>query len=427
MTEPSFDHPDYARTAALLTREAVRDTLVEMVDIASPTGREAAFAQYLVERMGRAGCRAYLQDVSPGRPNAIAVLGGDGRGENLLFTGHMDTSYDGDEDYLHGEGFKAKGIVRGDWIWGLGANNMKSGLASAVVAIEALQRAGVRLAGDVLLGGVVGETEKAPIEEFRSESQAGYGVGTRYMVTHGVTADYAVLCEPTTLQVCTANMGVSWFRITLGGTMAHSAWSAKPGVVNAIAEMALLQPKIAAWAEQYSATHEYLGERPNVTVAAIRGGMPWRLSRNPWECSLYLDVRTVPGTTTEHIRRGLRGVLRAFAEERGCTEPVLDCYVSDPATDIGDTPKITQVMRAAHRQITGSDSPGTIRRPGADSTHLNRYDIPTLCYGPGGRSHPDSKGKQMHAVGEHVNIDDLLTAAKVYLAAAFAVAGRPIG
>ncbi len=427
MTRPSFDHPDYARTAALLTREAVRDTLVEMVDIASPTGREAEFARYLVERMRASGCRAYLQDVSPGRPNAIAVMSGEGSGESLLFTGHMDTSYDGDEEYLHAEGFKAKAIVRGDWIWGLGANNMKSGLASAVVAIEAMQRAGVRLAGDVLLGGVVGETEKAPVEEFQSEAQAGYGVGTRYMVTHGVTADHAVLCEPTTLQVCTANMGVSWFRITLGGTMAHSAWSARPGVVNAIAEMALLQPKIAAWAEQYSARHVYMGERPNVTVAAIRGGMPWRLSRNPWECSLYLDVRTVPGTTTEQIRRSLRGVLRTFAQERGCAEPVLDCYVSDPATDIGDAARITQVMRAAHQQVTGTDSPGLIRRPGADSTHLNRYDIPTLCYGPGGRSYPDSSGRQMHAVGEHVNIDDLLTAARVYLAAAFAVCGRASG
>jgi acetylornithine deacetylase/succinyl-diaminopimelate desuccinylase-like protein len=33
----------------------------------------------------------------------------------------------------------------------------------------------------------------------------------------------------------------------------------------------------------------------------------------------------------------------------------------------------------------------------------------------------------MHAVGEHVSIDDLLTAAKVYLAAIFAVCSRPPG
>ncbi len=420
-------HPDHARAAALLTREAVRDALVEMVDIASPTGREGDFARYLVERMRRVGCRAWLQDVSPGRPNAIAVLPGTGDGGSLLFTGHMDTSYDGDEDYLQGEGFRAKAVVRDGWIWGLGANNMKSGLASAAVAIEAVARAGLRLPGDVLLGGVVGETEKAPIEEFQSDAQSGYGIGTRYMVTHGVSADCAVLCEPTHLQVCTANMGVSWFRITLGGTVAHSAWSARPGVVNAIDQMHRLQARIAQWSEAYTAAHEYMGERPNVTVAAIRGGMPWRLSRNPFECSLYLDVRTVPGTTTESVRRSLRTALRAFAAEHGCEEPVLDCYVSDPPTDIGMDAPIAKVMSEAHQWVTGEAAVGSIRRPGADATHLNRYDVPTLCYGPGGRSHPDSRGRQMHAVGEHVSIDDLLTAAKVYLAAIFAVCSRPPG
>ncbi len=416
----------FSRAMAHISREAVRDTLVEMVDIASPTGREDRFARYLVERMRRAGCRVWLQEVSPGRPNAIAVLPGQGSGHSLLFTGHMDTSYDGDEDYLQGEGFKPRGIVKGDWVWGLGANNMKSGLASAVVAIEALTKEGVKLAGDVLLGGVVGETEKAPIEEFHGDGQSGYGVGTRYMVTHGITADYAVLCEPTSMQVCTANMGVSWFRITLGGTMAHSAWSNKPGIVNAIAEMHLLQSRIATWAQHYSGTHEYLGERPNVTVAAIRGGLPWRLSRNPWECSLYLDVRTVPGTTTESIRRSLRQILNAFASERACPEPVLDCYVSDPATDIGEASEITCVMRAAHLSVTGKEAGGGIRRPGADSTHLNRYDVPTLCYGPGGRTLPDAAGRQMHAMGEHVHIDDLYDAAKVYLHAAFAICGSPV-
>jgi acetylornithine deacetylase len=420
-----FDHPDHARALALITPEAVRDTLVEMVDICSPTGREAALAEYIVARLQRSGIRSYLQEVSPGRPNAIGVLSGTGNGNNLLFTGHMDTSSDGDEEYLPAEGFKPKAIVRDGWIWGLGANNMKSGLASAMVAMEALAKAGVKLEGDVLYGGVVGETEKCQVEEFRSEAQSGYGIGTRFMVTHGVTADYGLLCEPTTLQVSTANMGVTWFRITVAGTMSHSAWSNRPVVVNAINEMHVLQSMLFDWAKQYSASHEYMGERPNVTFAAIRGGLPWRVSRNPWECSLYLDVRTIPGTTTDDLKRSLRPVLRAFAQARKCAEPIMDAYVSDPPTDIGETPLISKVVMAAHRHVVGTDSQFIIRRPGADAVHLSSYGVPTLCYGPGGRSHPDVKGSQMHAVGEHVNIDDLYTAAKVYLATAFEVCGKP--
>ena len=272
-----MSHPDYSRVEKHITAEAVKTTLMEMVDIASPTGREGALAQYIVDRLAKAGFNAYLQEVSEGRPNAVGVRPGTGDGVNLLFTGHMDTSYDGDEDYLRGEGFKAKAVYRDGWIWGLGANNMKSGLASALVAMEAICRENVQLKGDLLYGGVVGETEKAAVDEYRGSAVSGYGVGTRHMVLHGISADFSILCEPTNLRVCTANMGVLWVKITVGGTVSHAANSRHPSVINAIAEMHVLQVKLEEWIKGYEAAYVYLGEHPNVTVAAIRGGMPWRL------------------------------------------------------------------------------------------------------------------------------------------------------
>ena len=416
-------HPDHARAARHVTAEAVTNTLMEMVDIASPTGREAELARYIVARLAKAGLNAHLQEVSEGRPNAVGVRPGTGDGVNLLFTGHMDTSYDGDEDYLKGEGFKAKAVLREGWIWGLGANNMKSGLASALVAVEAICREGIVLKGDILYGGVVGETEKAAVDEFKGGSVAGYGVGTRHMVLHGITGDCSILCEPTGLKVCTANMGALWAKITVGGTVSHAALSRDPSVVNAIREMHALQSALQQWAEEYEKTHVYMGEHPNVTIAAIRGGMPWRLARNPFECSLYLDIRTVPGQTLDGVKRSLRRVLREFAAARSRPEPALEFFVNDPPTVIGEDEPITRIVRASHRRVTGQEASLIIRRPGADSTHLNRYDVPCICYGPGGRTHPDAKGL-MHAVGEHVPVDNLVTAAHVYLDTALDLCSR---
>ncbi len=419
-----MSHPDYARVARHITTEAVRDTLIAMVDIASPTGREGALAEYIVGRLAKAGFNAYLQEVSEGRPNAVGVRPGSGDGINLLFTGHMDTSYDGDESYLKGEGFKARAVYRDGWIWGLGANNMKSGLASALVALEAICREDVQLKGDLLYGGVVGETEKAAVDEYRGSSVSGYGVGTRHMILHGISADYSILCEPTNLRACTANMGVLWVKITVGGTVSHAANARHPSVINAIAEMHALQSSLEPWIKGYEAAHIHLGEHPNVTVAAIRGGMPWRLARNPFECSLYLDIRTVPGQTAEEVKRSLRKALREFATAHGRPEPVLQVLVNDPPTEINEGALITQVVCDAHRRVTGKDSPFIIRRTGADSTHLNRYDVPCLTYGPGGRTHPDAKAL-MHAVGEHAHVDNLLTAAKVYVDAALTLCSQP--
>jgi len=374
--------------------------------------------------MQKSGLRTDLPLVDAGRPNAVGYLRGRGEGLNLLFTGHMDTSYSGDEPHLSGEGFKPKAVVRDGWIWGLGANNMKSGLACALIAIEAMVKAGIELDGDILFGGVVGEIEKTTIEEFQGVEYSGYGVGSRHLVTHGVTADFALLAEPTGLRIARANMGCIWLRITVSGTVAHSALSHRPGVVNAIAVMHELQADIAQWAKEYQAAHEFMGEHPNITVAAIRGGAPWRLSRNPFDCSLYLDIRTVPGQTVESVKRDLRHCLRNFSHKTGQPEPELHVYVTDPPTVVNDNMPIVQALATAQKAVSGESSAAIIRRPGADSVHLTAYEVPCVAFGPGGRTHPDIKGASMHASGEHVLIADCVTAARIYLAVALDLCNR---
>ena len=417
----------FARAVELITPGKIRDLLIALVDIPSPTGHEAAMAHFLVERMSAIGMETDLPQVDPGRPNAVGHLRGAGDGLNLLFTGHMDTSYSGDEPHLAGDGFRPKGIYRDGWIWGLGANNMKSGLACALVAIEAIARSGIRLAGDISLGGVVGEIEKTAIEEFQGLEYSGYGIGTRHLATHGVTADFALLAEPTGMRIATANMGVVWARITVEGVVAHAAMSNRPGTVNAIAEMHELQADLAAWAFEYEAGNVYMGEHPNVTVAAIRGGDPWRLSRNPHSCSLYLDIRTVPGQSVESIKRGLRGVLRAFAARKRTKEPALHIYVSDPPNLVAESSPIVMALGDAQQHVTGERPKPVIRRPGADAVHLTAYGVPCIPFGPGGRLHPDTKGASMHAFGEHVLLEDCVQAARIYLAVALDICSRKAG
>ena len=51
--------------------------------------------------------------------------------------------------------------------------------------------------GDLTIAGVAGEIEMAPIDEFQGKHYHGYGMGTRFMLIHGVSADYHFLGEPT--------------------------------------------------------------------------------------------------------------------------------------------------------------------------------------------------------------------------------------
>lgn len=240
MTRPAFEG-----AVAYITPELVRDTLVDLVNIASPTGQESGVARYLVDRMRDAGLNTDLPLVEASRPNAVGHLRGRGDRNNLLFTGH-NTAYGGQEELPQGEAFQPKAAIHDGWLFGLGGNNMKSGLAAALIAIESIARAEVRLAGDISFGAVVGEIAKTAIEEFQGIEYSGHGIGSKHLVTHGVTADYAILAEPTGLRTAIANMGCVWLRVTLGGTLSHSALAPRPAVVNAIASMHELQADIAA-------------------------------------------------------------------------------------------------------------------------------------------------------------------------------------
>lgn len=411
--------------AAYVTPDVVRQVLMDMIDIRSPTGSEQAMADYIVDRLRRAGVDASLQPVDEGRPNAVAHLPGHGDGLNLLFTGHMDTSYSGDEEHLNGEGFKPKGIYRDGWIWGLGASNMKSGLAGLVVAFEALAKTGAALRGDVSLGAVVGEIEKTPVEEFKGREYAGYGIGTKHLVSHGVTADFALLAEPTGMRICTANMGCLWAKITVSGTVAHSALSNRPGTINAIDVARELCNDLDRWAKTFQDESVFLNEHANVTLACIRGGAPWRLSRNPYACSVYLDIRTVPGQKPDQVKRALRAVLRQFAKRQGTDEPVLELMVTDPPLIIEQDLAIVSALSAAQRTVMGEATSTFLRRPGSDATHLTRYDVPCVQFGPGGHLHPSAAGRSMHAIGDHVLLDDVVLATRIYLETAFNLCSLP--
>ena len=179
-------------------------------------------------------------------------------------------------------------------------------------------------------------------------------------------------------------------------------------MVNAIAVMHELQNDIARWARDYEAAHVYMGEHPNVTIAAIRGGAPWRLSRNPHSCSLYLDIRTVPGQTVDGVKRDLRRVLRALrASARARPSPI--CTSMSAIRRPCSTRSCRSSRRSAPRRrtVTGERPPTIIRRPGADAVHLTAYGVPCVAFGPGGRMHPDARGASMHAFGEHVLVERL--------------------
>ena len=173
--------------------EAV-ELLRGMVDTKSPTGGEEPLARFLAKWAEDRGLRSRVQPIGSGRANVIISRpDGKGGGPTLLFNGHLDTSYTGDEEHLKGIGYKAQTVIRDGWLFGLGAVNMKSGLAAALMALRTIAQRNEQLPGEIIVAEVSGEIEKACIDEFQGSEYTGYGFGTARLIAHGVCADYGIV------------------------------------------------------------------------------------------------------------------------------------------------------------------------------------------------------------------------------------------
>ncbi len=402
-----------------------RDSLVrlaiELTDIQSPTGSETPVAEYLRDRFESMGLQVRMQEISPGRFNCIGTLEGTGGGPTLMFNGHMDTSYTGRETEL-GEAYKAKSHIKdGKWIFGMGVYNMKSALVAYVGVVEAIQRAKVKVAGDILIAAVCGEIEKGPIDRYQGEEYAGYGAGSKYAITHGVLADYCILGEPTGLDIHLGHMGALWLKITAYGTMAHTQYA--DTAINSIEKMIKVEQAFLEWIPGYRKRNEFEGLMPQVNIAATEGGWPYRAARTPAECHLYVDVRFNPNQKAMDVVREVKNLLRKIQKDDSDFRFHIEPYISTPGYALGRDDSMVKLMQKSHKRVFGKPPHITFKGGCNDGTHLVRYHIPTVQYGPAGQVMGKGKFGWSPNLGEHQHIEDLVNCTKVYAAAALDLCG----
>lgn len=409
--------------------DALRDELVditsELVDISSPTGEEAAIAEYAAERFGALGLTVERQEVEPGRSNVIAVWRGTGSGQSLLFNGHFDTGMSGRESGIP-FGLRAEARIVDDWIYGLGVSNMKVAHACYWGAIRAIQSAGLQPAGDIVYAGVVGETEKSPVAGYAgSEFRAG-GWGTLYASLHGVLADWAIIGEPTGMRVQTGNSSYAFARVRTTGRAQHT-WSKERGD-DAIEKATRILDALRRWEPEFEAAHPHPRMGSRLGFGAIAGGRPFQPCVNPAAiCDLFLDLRFPPDASMVQVRRELRAFLDAVKQTDSTLESELSFFLCRNGYELDDGAEVTRAVDAAHLAVRGERAgrPERYRYDvSADTSILSEFGVPGLTYGPGGIRR-DGGYSVYDENGELVSIENLVACTKVYARAALDLTRAP--
>jgi acetylornithine deacetylase/succinyl-diaminopimelate desuccinylase-like protein len=391
-------------------KKLVEDAL-DLVKVDSPTGREGEVGDLYASKLKALGMKVTLQEVEPGRRNVLAALPGEtSDGATLMFNGHLDTSFAASEDHEILRAISPVypseppwGYAKDDWIYGMGAFNMKSALAAYAGAVRYIQDNGIKLPGSILISGVVGEIEKTQVDKYTGPQYRGYGYGTAYLVAHGGTADAAILGEPTGLRLMNTHSGSCWFRIGLKGTLVHTGHALN--VTNVIQQMNCVISALDEWIPEYQKRYSYKGSKPTVNIGSIEGGWPWRASRTPGFCNLYVDVRFPPPYHFLDIREEMARVLEVVKQKSGISAD-LDLYLTDPWSQVDDDEYICDAVDRAHRRVMDKPVERIYFSWSSDANILTRYGIKAVNYGPSGGPSRETRGTMY--------VPNLLACAKVY-------------
>ena len=400
-------------------RERLVETASRLVDVPSFTGDEEAAARLMVELFETLGLQVQWQQVEEGRANALGTWPGAGGGKSLMFNGHLDTSYSGREPWLRSvPGFQPQAFERDGRLYGLGISNMKGAVACYVEAVQALQEAGVRLRGDVLIAAVCGEIEKTQQGDAQGAQFRGYAAGSRYLVSHGGVADMCLLGEPTEGKVVLGHFGALWLRIRVHGDFIHTAFSEGRRDRNSILRAREVLDAVLEWIPTWEddPANEYRGAKAIVNIGAIEGGFGWRASRTPHHTDLFLDVRVPPTKPMAVARREVLEMVRGLAERFPDYGVEGEVFVTAPGAEIDEGHELVAAIDAAHAEVWGEPPGRDVTRWFSDASALTRYGVPTVNYGT-------STGLMDVELGENLEIDGLVKTAEVYARVAMQVCG----
>ena len=403
------------RIVAEVKEEEIVAMACDVINILSPTGGELQMAQYMQSALQQLGLQVAWQEVEEGRANVVGRWTGAGGGKNLMFNGHMDTSNTGQETFLTGIGYKANAVVKNGFVYGLGIYNMKGALVCYTHAVKALQRAGVKLKGDVIIAAVAGEIEKTQWGEFRGKEYRGYGYGTHYLVNHGVLPDMCILGEPTDMHIVLEHFGSMWVRISCTGIYVHTAFCEGREEMNSIRRMHELMNAIMKWVSSWEKNASHGGKKAIVNLGGIRGGHAWRASRTPEKTDLFLDVRVPPTIPMSEARRNIQQMFFEMKEKHPDWGLEFETYVSVPGARISAEHEMIKAIEANHERVMGTPPQREVVTWCSDASVLSRYGIETVNYGP-------SSGPR-DAEGEKVKIKTLVDITKIYALTAAELCG----
>lgn len=358
-----------------------------MIAIDSTTGKEGNFADWIVDYLKKLGFEPKQQKVEGKRKNIYTICRFSDDGPFLTLNGHLDT-------IPVVEGWKTnpfRAEFRGNYLYGLGAWDMKSGIAALLETFRILVSHRVGLRGTLAFSLVIDEE--------------AYSLGAKALLSTEIADSNAIIIgepwfgdqkRPTFL----GSTGKVLYEIIAHGKAAH-AFNPKDGI-NAIDEMTELLIKLK---DLPLKNHSSFGQG-NQCILKIEGGFKQYSVVVPEECRALINRLIVPEESIEDIINQVKttiidNTLKSTFEVK-VINPSYNPYI------IFKEELIIQNFINAYQKILNESPNFTYHRMITDANIFSGLaKIPTLIFGP--------KGGNIHSANEFVDTSSIESVIKVYL------------
>ncbi|MHA2394429.1 MAG: M20 family metallopeptidase [Promethearchaeota archaeon] len=338
-----------------------------LVAIPSVTGNEKAIGDWLVERFKKNDVtNIHRFPVEEAGDTIVGIIGDPDTNVALMLNFHLDTF-----DVF--EGWKTdpfKPLVRDGKIIGLGAHDMKGGMACILTAVEALIKSQTKLGGRLIVSGTSDE-------EYWSR-------GVHELIKFGMLEDidYCIVAEPASKgSIIIGQRGRHVIKIRFYGSSGSAAYDEG---VNSLVDAAKVVNDLEALKPSALGIMEDYGVRGTLCVTGFHSGGDKIYV--PEYAEVTIDRHILPGQTiewaVEQIKEVIEGSVIKSRYEISWDErptPAPTSYITNPNSKFVTTAR--ENLEAEIDQEVKLNLAWSV----ADTNHIAVYGgIPTIILGPSG-------------------------------------------
>ena len=340
---------------------------------------EKECAEWVGNFLKGCGASVEFEEVLPDRPNVIATFSqSSGKaGPKILFAPHLDTVSIGG---MTVEPFG--GVIRDGKIWGRGASDTKGTMAAMLWAFQELQEKIPDLNAQISFVGLMGEETGQP--------------GSKHFAKHhGSEFDFAIVGEPTELDVVYTHKGCLWLEITAHGKAAHGSTPHRGD--NAILKLSrIVDQLLPALENHFSKFEDEILGVPTVNLGMFNGGTRTNIVAD--RATAAFDIRQTPALVDSG---GALPVIEKTLKNHGWSDQVT-LEITGQSYPLNTDTNHDEIQRFVKMGSQLVMAPWF-----CDAGWLSRGGIPAIACGPGSIA-------QAHTKDEYIKITDLEAGAEYY-------------